>query len=103
MPNLLTRPLNTGGPYGHVPGAEPPFHAAQNDPGEDAQMSVSRLSGQDETLNPEGWVGYSSAPGGEGAAYAGRDLADQATWNGRPYNEAPGMFGRLREEAAAGG
>jgi hypothetical protein len=104
LPNLLTRQLNTGGPYGSVPGAAPPYHAAQNNPAEQAlgDARLSRLSGQDETLNTSGWVGYSSRPGGDQAAYRGRDLSDPESWNGRPYNESSGMFARLAQEMPSG-
>ena len=102
MANNLTRPLDTGGPYGHTPGAAPPFHANQVDPADEAyEDGVSRFEGQDETLNPGGQVGYGDGQGATG--YQGRDLTDQNSWNGRPYNEAPGMFARLQQEAQTGG
>lgn len=101
-----TRTFDTAGPYGHVPGAAPPMHSAQVDPAEEAEDprgQLSRVSGRDDTLNTAGWVGYSDRPGADGAAYRGRDLSDPSTFNGRPYNEAPGMFARLQEEASNGG
>lgn len=102
MANTMTRPLSTGGPYGHVPGAAPPLHARQVDPAEEAyDDGVSRLDGQDDTLNPGGQVGYGDGQGAAG--YQGRDITDPSSWNGRPYNEAPGMFARLQQEAQAGG
>ena len=102
MANTMTRPLSTAGPYGSVPGAAPPFHSAQVDPGEQAyDDGVSRLEGKDTTLNPSGQVGYGDGQGAVG--YMGRDITDQQSWNGRPYNEAPGMFSRLQQEAQTGG
>lgn len=97
----LTRPLTSGGPYGHVPGAEPPFHSAgvDDDSGEFSDDGLSRVDGQDDTLSTDGWVGYSDRPGADGAAYRGRDLTDPSTWRGRPYNEAPGMITRFDQEA----
>ena len=102
MAQTFTRPLTTGGPYGHTPGAAPPFHAAQVDPADQAyDDGVSRMDGQDETLNPYGPVGYGDGQGAAG--FQGRDITDPESWNGRPYNEAPGMFARLQQEAQAGG
>ena len=46
-------------------------------------------------------AGYGDGQGVAG--YQGRDITDPASWNGRPYNEAPGMFARLQQEAQAGG
>ena len=98
----MTRPLSTGGPYGSVPGAAPPFHAAQNEPAQEAyEDGVSRLEGRQDTLNPPGQVGYGDAGGAVG--YHGRDVTDQQSWNGRPYNESSGMFARLQQEAQTGG
>lgn len=97
----LTRPLTTGGPYGHIPGAEPPFHSAEVDADTSTDFDndgLSRVDGSDDTLATEGWVGYSDKPGADGAAYRGRDLTDPSTWQGRPYNEAPGMISRFDQE-----
>ena len=100
----LTRRLDTGGPYGHTPGAAPPFHAAQNDPGvqaDDAQLS--RLDGRD--VDPldqaDGPVGIRSWDGSD-LGYAGKDVGDPQTWGARPYNEVPGMFARLAQDAQTG-
>ena len=99
-----TRTFDSAGPYGHVPGAAPPMHSAQVEPAAEADRdNLARVSGQDDTLNTAGWVGYSDRPGADGAAYRGRDISDPSTFNGRNYNEAPGMFARLQEEASNGG
>jgi hypothetical protein len=100
---VFTRPLSTAGPYGHTPGAAPPFHAAQNDPGEPDRPDMTRVSGQDvdPLANAPGPVGLRSWDGGN-LGYTGRDITDQSTWGGRPYNEAPGMFARLQQEAQMG-
>lgn len=102
MPNIMTRDLGGGG-YGNDPGEPPPFHTDDMELAEEENgYSHSRFAGRDDTLNTDGWVGYSDRPGADGAAYRGRDLADQSTWGARPYNEAPGMLGRLHQEAAQG-
>jgi len=80
------------------------MHSAQVEPADEADReNLSRVTGQQDTLNMAGWVGYSDQPGADGAAYRGRDLTDPETWNGRPYNEAPGMFDRLTQEAQQDG
>jgi hypothetical protein len=95
--NLVTRDLEAG--YDNDPGQPPPFHTDDMVMDEDEDYSHSRLTGQDDTLITDGWVGYSDQPGADGAAYRGRDLADQSTWGARPYNEVPGMLTRLHQEA----
>lgn len=103
---VFTRPLNSGGPYGHVPGAAPPYHARQNDPAEQANDggNLSRLSGQDvDPLASTGGGPVGSATwDGQQTGYVGRDPADPTTWGGRQYTESPGMFVRLQQEAQQG-
>jgi hypothetical protein len=105
---MLTRDLSTGGPYGHVPGAAPPYHARQNDPADQADAGspgerpdMSRVSGTDvdPVANAAGPVGVRSWDGTD-LGYQGRDITNPGS--GRPYNEAPGMFARLQQEAAMG-
>jgi hypothetical protein len=98
---MITRPFSTAGPYGHVPGAAPPLHSAQVDPGDQSRPGMSRVSGNDvDPLdNAPGPVGLRSWDGGN-LGYAGRDVTDQQTWGNRPYNEEPGMLARLHQEAA---
>lgn len=86
----MTRPFNSQGSYASIPGAAPPLHVSANDPADEAGTHMSRIHGLDDTL---AGVPEPSIP---------RDLADPATWS-RPYNEAPGMFGRLQQEAEIGG
>lgn len=89
----MTRPLTpAAGSYSSIPGAAPPMHVSANDPAVEAETPVSRVYGLDDTL--ANGVPDPSVP---------RDLADPGTWGGRPYNEAPGMFGRLQQEAEIGG
>lgn len=106
MANTFTRPLNTGGPYGAVPGAAPPYHTRQNDPAEQANdgESLSRISGQDvdPLANTGGGPVGSATWDGQNNGYTGRDLSDPTSWNGRPYNPSPGMFVRLQQEAQQG-
>lgn len=98
----LTRRLDTAGPYGDVPDAAPPFHARQNDPADDARPEMSRLTGTDtDPLAGAAPAGVRSWDGSD-LGYTGRDVTDSSTWDGRPYNEAPGMFSRLTEEAQTG-
>jgi len=96
---MTTRSFGTAGPYGHVPGAAPPYHSAQVDPADQARPDMSRVSGTDvdPLANAPGPVGLRSWDGGN-LGYAGRDITDPATHGNRPYNESPGMFHRLAEE-----
>lgn len=88
----MTRPLNSQGGYSTIPGAAPPMHVSANTPVETAETPVARVYAPgDDTL--AGMPGPSIP----------RDLADQTTWGERPYNEAPGMFDRLQQEAQTGG
>ena len=98
----MTRPLNRG-PYQHVPGAAPPLHATAADPADDAR-DVSRVSGMDTDplVQADGPVGVTGSDG-QPVGYAGKDVTEPQTWGERAYNEAPGMFGRLQQEAQAGG
>lgn len=101
---MMTRPLSTAGPYGHTPGAAPPFHAAQNDPADQERPDMSRLYGldSDPLANADGPIGVKSWDGND-LGYAGRDLSDPSTNQAdRPYNEEPGMFARLHQEAQQG-
>lgn len=100
---MMTRPLDTAGPYGSTPGAAPPFHAAQNDPADEGRPEMSRLYGldSDPLAGADGVVGIRSWDGND-LGYAGRDVTDQSTWQGRPYNEEPGMLARLHREAQQG-
>ena len=88
----VTRPLNTQGSYASIPGAAPPMHISANDPGAEAETPVSRVYGLDDTL-----------AAGVPDPNIARDVSDPDTWGARPYNEAPGMFGRLQQEAQQGG
>jgi hypothetical protein len=88
----MTRPLNSQGNYASIPGAAPPLHVSSNDPGEIADTQISRVHGLDDTL-----------ANGVPEPNLERDVSNPDTWGGRPYNEAPGMFDRLQQEAEIGG